>query len=68
MRRIVFPNGINEGKLELFNSSGALVMSRDFDKHLSNFFEFEGLSSGMYLIKAIDKTGKSAVGKMVVTE
>mgnify|MGYP000959066620 FL=1 len=66
--RIVFPNGINEGKLELFNSSGALVMSRDFDKHLSNFFEFEGLSSGMYLIKAIDKTGKSAVGKMVVTE
>ncbi|MBL0083549.1 MAG: T9SS type A sorting domain-containing protein [Saprospiraceae bacterium] len=66
--RIVFPNGINEGKLEIFNSSGALVMSRDFDKHLSNFFEFEGLPSGMYLIKAIDKTGKSAVGKLVVTE
>jgi hypothetical protein len=66
--RIVFPNGINEGKLEIFTPTGALVMSRDFDKHLSNFFEFEGLPSFMYLIKAIDKTGKSAVGKLVVTE
>lgn len=66
--RIVFPNGINEGKLDIYNASGTLVMSRDFDKHLSNFFEFEDLPSGMYMIKAIDKTGKSVVGKLVVAE
>ncbi|MBL0082022.1 MAG: T9SS type A sorting domain-containing protein [Saprospiraceae bacterium] len=66
--RIVFPNGINEGKLDIYNASGTLVMSRDFDKHLSNFFEFEDLPSGMYMIKAIDKAGKSVVGKLVVVE
>ncbi len=64
--RIIFPNGINEGKLHIYNASGTLVMSSDFDKHLSNFFEFEDLPSGMYMIKAIDKTGKSVVGKWVV--
>ncbi len=66
--RIVFPNGINEGKLDIYNASGTLVMSRDFDKHLSNFFEFEDLPSGIYMIKAIDKAGKSVVGKLVVVE
>ena len=66
--RIAFPNGINEGKLDIYNASGTLVMSRDFDKHLSNFFEFEDLPSGIYMIKAIDKAGKSVVGKLVVVE
>jgi hypothetical protein len=40
----------------------------DFDKHLSNFFEFQDLTPSLYMVKAIDKNGKTAVGKMVVVE
>ncbi|HRG22461.1 MAG TPA: T9SS type A sorting domain-containing protein, partial [Saprospiraceae bacterium] len=66
--RIVFPNGINEGTIEVYSSAGTLVQVQDFDKHLSNFFEFQNLTSGLYIVKAVDKKGKTAVGKMVVTE
>ena len=66
--RIVFPNGINEGTIEVYNPAGTLVQIQDFDKHLSNFFEFNDLIPGLYMVKAIDKNGKTAVGKMVVVE
>ena len=66
--RIVFPNGINEGTMEVYNPAGTLVQIMDFDKHLSNFFEFQDLIPGLYMVKAIDKNGKTAVGKLVLTE
>ncbi|MBK9687214.1 MAG: T9SS type A sorting domain-containing protein [Saprospiraceae bacterium] len=66
--RIVFPNGINEGTMEVYNPAGTLVQVMDFDKHLSNFFEFQDLTPSLYMVKAIDKNGKTAVGKMVVME
>ena len=66
--RIVFPNGINEGTIEVYNPAGTLVQVHDFDKHLSNFFEFNDLIPGLYMVKAIDKNGKAAAGKMVLTE
>ena len=66
--RIVFPNGINEGTIEVYNPAGTLVQIMDFDKHLSNFFEFQDLIPGLYMVKAIDKNGKTAVGKLVLTE
>ncbi|MBK8849528.1 MAG: T9SS type A sorting domain-containing protein [Saprospiraceae bacterium] len=66
--RIVFPNGLNEGTIEVYNPAGTLVQVQDFDKHLSNFFEFQDLTPGLYMVKAVDKNGKMAVGKMVVVE
>nr|MBP6398886.1 hypothetical protein [Saprospiraceae bacterium] len=66
--RIVFPNGINEGTIEVYNPAGTLVQVHDFDKHLSNFFEFQDLIPDLYMVKAVDKNGKVAVGKLVVTE
>ena len=39
--RIVFPNGINEGTMEVYNPAGTLVQIMDFDKHLSNFLNFK---------------------------
>ena len=32
------------------------------------FFEFNDLIPGLYMVKAVDKNGKMAVGKMVVVE
>ena len=73
---MLYSNPINSGgilsisdefdRISIIDVTGRLVLQKPLNGN--NTIQLEGLSSGTYILRAIDKNGNINVGKLIVVE
>ena len=76
---VVFPNPATNqvqikiastdiAKVQLLDLSGKVFTEENFSSNLSTIINLNGIAKGIYLIRIVDKNGKTGTKKLIISE